>query len=266
MQVPNNRLSIIKDPLRYLLSALQVIISIFAFSALAIEQDDPKLTEVWTPIPAQVRPAKVPNGPPSDAIVLFDGSDLSEWQHWDKTEPKWTLSDGVMTVKPGSKGLQTKRKFCDMQLHLEWRSPALASDAKNQKKGQQLGNSGIYLQNKYEVQILNSYNNQTYANGQAASVYKQSPPLVNASLAPMQWQTYEIIYRAPRFAASGEIITPAAITLLHNGVLVQNHFELAGPTKYRGKPNYDKAHGCDSFYLQDHGNTVSFRNIWVREL
>lgn len=219
---------------------------------------DPKLTEYWEPEVQQVTPQPFP----SDAIVLFDGTDLTQWQHSDKSPAKWSINDGAMTVKTGSRDIQSKHVFCDIQLHIEWRSPRVEPN----KKGQQLGNSGVFMQQRYEVQILNSYENATYVNGQAASIYKQSPPLVNASLPAEEWQTYDIIYKAPTFDNDDKVLTPAYMTLLHNGILVQNHFEIKGSTIYRGKASYEKAHGCDSISLQDHGDKVSFRNIWVREL
>jgi hypothetical protein len=218
----------------------------------------PEMTEYWEPI---VKTVNV-NPVPEDAIVLFDGTDLSQWQHADKRPASWIVNNGVLTVKPGSQNIQTKQAFCNVQLHIEWRSPAVEPN----KTGQQLGNSGVFLQNRYEVQILNSFDNATYVNGQAASIYKQSPPLVNASFPPQQWQTYDIIYKAPTFDGDDKLTSPAYMTVMHNGVLVQNHFELKGLTVYRGDPSYSQVHGCDSISLQDHGDKVSFRNIWVRQL
>ncbi|AWB67414.1 DUF1080 domain-containing protein [Saccharobesus litoralis] len=229
-----------------------------AFNAAAKDKKiDPKWTEQWDPEPRVVEPGPVP----SDAIVLFDGTNMDAWQHGNGDPVKWTIEDGAVTVLPKSKGIKTKQKFCDMQLHIEWRSP---EKVKN-KSGQGLGNSGIFLQSRYEVQILNSYQNRTYANGQAGAIYKQTPPLVNAMKPTGEWQTYDILYQAPRFDDDGDLIKKAHVTVLHNGIVIQNHTEIQGPTLYRGIPQY-KAHGCESFYLQDHSDKVSFRNIWVREL
>ena len=171
------------------------------------------------------------------------------------------VSDGVLTVKPGSGVIKTKRKFNDCQLHIEFRTPAIV-----QGEGQGRGNSGIFLQGRYEVQVLDSYDNVTYSNGQAGSIYKQFMPLVNASKKPGEWQTYDIIFIAPHFNKDNTLKTPAYVTVLHNGVLIQNHVELKGPTQYIGAPAY-KAHPLqESLMLQDHGNTVSYRNIWIREI
>lgn len=229
----------------------------------ANEQDQPapEWTEYWEPEPRVVTPGPVP----SDAIVLL-GKDtgLSQWQHKEGEAAKWTFDNGVMTVKAGTSGVNSKQKFCDMQLHIEWRTPPKGKE--DWQVGQNSGNSGIYIQGRYEVQVLDSYQNRTYSNGQAGAVYKQTPPLVNASKPPMQWQTYDIIYRAPRFDSEGRIDQKAYVTVLHNGVLVQNHTQIQGPTVYRGYPRYTEAHGCESIHLQDHGNPVSYRNIWVRPL
>lgn len=219
-------------------------------------QADPKLTEIWQPVPPSVTAYPVP----SDAIVLFDGSNLNQWQG-QSGKPQWEIEGDTLTIVPGTGGLASKQKFCDIQLHLEWRSPAKEPIG----KGQEIGNSGIYLQGRYEVQILDSYENETYVNGQAASIYKQSAPLVNATAKTGEWNSYDIIYKAPTFSVSGELLTPAFVTVLHNGVLVQNHFEIQGKTTYRGEPKY-QAHGCAPLYLQEHQDKVSFRNIWVREL
>ncbi|WP_347331062.1 3-keto-disaccharide hydrolase [Marinimicrobium locisalis] len=217
-------------------------------------------TEVWEPVPKKVEaPA---GGAPSDAIVLFDGSDLSEWEGENGGEPTWILKDEAMTVARKKGGIRTKRSFCDVQLHLEWRTP---KDIEGMD-GQNRGNSGVFLQERYEVQVLDSYNNKTYPNGQAASIYKQHIPLVNASRPPGVWQSYDIIYQAPEFAEAGELETPAYVTVLHNGVVVQNHVEIQGTTEWIGEPSYDEAHGCAPLYLQDHDASVSYRNIWVREL
>ena len=224
------------------------------------EEMAPELTEVWEPEPAVVT-SGVGMAPPSDAIVLFDGRDLSAWQHHDGRDAEWTLADGAMTVKPKTGDIQTRKGFGDVQLHLEWRTPAEV-----ESKDQGRGNSGVFLQGLYEVQELDSYNNRTYSNGQAASLYKQHIPLVNASRGPGEWQTYDIVFKAPRFDADGGLVSPAFVTVFHNGVLVQNHVELKGPTIYRGYPEYQAHADRLPLMLQDHSNPVSFRNIWIREL
>jgi hypothetical protein len=223
-------------------------------------QADPKVTEVWQPAPNVVTPG-IGTAAPSDAIVLFDGSTLSEWQHADGSPARWRVEDGAFTVVAGTGGIQTTRAFGDVQLHIEWRAPARVEG-----RGQDRGNSGVFFQGQYEVQVLDSYDNPTYVNGQAASVYKQHIPLVNASRAPGQWQSYDIVFRAPRFAADGSVETPAYLTVFHNGVLVQDRAEVKGITVNRGAPYYEKHDPKLPLMLQDHGSPVSFRNVWVREL
>ncbi|MBD7922956.1 MULTISPECIES: 3-keto-disaccharide hydrolase [Xanthomonas] len=220
---------------------------------------DPAKTEVWKPVPAIV--ATPPGRAPSDAIVLFDGKDLSAWESEQGGRVPWSVADGALTVVPGSKGIRTKQRFCDIQLHVEWRTPT----ATRGFDGQQRGNSGIFLQELYELQVLDSYNNPTYANGQAGAIYKQAIPLVNASRAPGQWQAYDIIWKAPRFSQGGGLTSPARITVLHNGVLVQDDTVLSGKTEYIGAPSYSP-HACAPISLQEHDSKVSYRNIWVREL
>ena len=222
----------------------------------------PEATEFYEPVPKVVAAGESITDPPEDAIVLFDGSNLSSWlSEKDNSEAKWTVENGVLTVKPGTGGIKTKQEFGDMQIHIEWRAPSVV-----ESEGQGRGNSGVYIMNKYEVQILDSYENETYTNGQAASIYKQSPPLVNVTNPPGEWNTYDIIFTAPRFDKNGMLVSPAEITVLHNGVVVQNDFELRGPTEYIGIPNYTAHEEKLPLHLQDHGDLVSFRNIWVREL
>jgi len=220
---------------------------------------DPAKTEVWTPVPATV--ATPPGKAPSDAIVLFDGKDVSAWESEQGGRVPWTVADGAMTIVPGSKGIRTRQRFCDIQLHVEWRAPVETKGF----DGQNRGNSGIFLQELYELQVLDSYNNTTYANGQAGALYKQAMPLVNASRAPGQWQAYDILWKAPRFSPGGGLVSPARITVLHNGVLVQDDTVLAGKTEYIGAPSYSP-HACAPLYLQEHDSNVSYRNIWVRQL
>ena len=215
-------------------------------------------TEVWTPVPPIV--TAIEGLAPSDAISLLDNN-LSQWQSV-KTGAgaKWVMDDGVLTVKPGTGDIRSKASFCDIQLHLEWR----VGKDKMDREGQLRNNSGIFLQEMYEIQILDSYQNQTYPNGQAGSVYKQTMPLANATRASGEWQQYDIIYQAPKFDGEKRV-SPGFVTVLHNGVLVQNHTEIAGTTEWIGAPQV-KAHGCLPLKLQDHGDSVSFRNIWVRKL
>jgi len=235
---------------------------LLAFAAIvhAQTQVDPKLTEVWQPVPRMVNPGHG-TAAPSDALVLFDGKDLSEWESIEGGPAKWSAGGEAFTVSKGTGDIRTKSAFGDCQLHIEWRAPA-----KIEGEGQGRGNSGVFLQGRYEVQILDSYNNVTYANGQAASIYKQYIPLVNASRKPGEWQTYDIYFRAPRFSEEGALVTPAYVTVVHNGVLVQDHVQLEGSTVYRGVPSYVKHNPKEPLVLQDHGNAVSYRNIWIREL
>ncbi len=237
-----------------------IIISIILFISLQnkAQKSKPKDTEDWSQKPEIVT---VEEGTiPSDAIVLFNGKDLSEWQGKDG-EVKWKVSKKSMTIVKGTGGIFTKKKFGDIQLHIEWRSPK-----KVDGKGQGRGNSGVYLQNRYEVQVLDSYQNETYYNGQAGSIYKQYIPLVNASRKPGKWQTYDIIFIAPRFNADNSLKTAGRITVIHNGVLIQHNVELKGPTVFNGKPEYKFHPEKEPIMLQNHTNPVSYRNIWVREL
>lgn len=219
---------------------------------------DPKETEFWDPEVKVVSPGQIP----SDAIVLFDGKNLDEWVSVLTGKPAdWTVSDGAMTVKKGAGMIQTKRNFTNFQLHIEWRSPIEPETLTSQGKG----NSGVFLQGLYEVQVLNSYKNRTYRNGQAGSIYKQSAPLVNATSPMGEWNTYDIIYTAPTFTKNGGIETFGYVTVIHNGVVVQNHTRIQGTTPYIGQPK-NPVHGPGPIALQDHGNLVSFRNIWIREI
>ncbi len=230
----------------------------FVIKGLLVAQiTDPKATEVWEPVPRMVTPGQG-TAPPSDAIVLFDGNDLSEWTHNGGAPVKWNLEGGAMTVAKGTGSIFTKRTFGDCQLHIEWRAPVDDND-----EGQDRGNSGIFLQNRYEVQVLDSHGGKTYPNGQAGSLYKQSIPLVNACRPAGEWQVYDIIYKAPIFNKDGIRTAPGYVTVLHNGVLIQNHFKLQGTTEYIGLPK-NIAHGKAPIQLQDHGEKVSYRNIWIR--
>ncbi|MDO3385506.1 DUF1080 domain-containing protein [Gilvimarinus sp. SDUM040013] len=219
-------------------------------------------TEVWEPVPAQVSFNKA--GVPSDAIVLFDGSGLEAWESAkDSSAGPWNIKGDVLETNPKTGDIRTRQDFCDVQLHIEWQAPP--EDLMEGPEGQGRGNSGVFFQERYEVQVLDSHGGETYPNGQAGSIYKQHIPLVNATKPLTQWNVYDIIYRAPRFDESGDLVSPAFVTVLHNGVLVQNHAEIQGPTSWIGHPPYE-AHGCAPLRLQDHGNPTKFKNIWVREL
>ena len=248
--------------------ALAVLVLLPLAAVPAAQQ--PRDTEVWQPVPKVVTPGATDAAPPSDAIVLFDGSNLREWVSTkDKSPAQWMVAGGVMTVDKKAGNIETKRSFRNYQLHLEWRIPPTITGS-----DQARGNSGVFLASTgtgdagYELQILDSYDNSTYVNGQAASVYKQGIPLVNAMRRPGEWQTYDVVWTAPVFDADGSVMSPARITAFHNGVLVQNNFELQGETLYIGKPTY-KAYDRAPIKLQAHGDPsppISFRNIWVREL
>jgi hypothetical protein len=226
---------------------------------MAQEKMKPEDTEFWEPVPKIITAS--PGIAPSDAVVLFDGSNLESWESVSTgKEAEWIVEGGFLTVNPKKGDIRTKQNFEDYQLHLEWRTPVVIKG-----KSQGRGNSGVFMQGLYEVQILDNYDNRTYSNGQAASIYKQTRPLVNASRKPGEWQTYDIIWTAPRFNDDGTLAKKARVTVLHNGVLVQNNTEVEGTTEYIGKPQI-KAHGPGPIVLQDHGDLVSFKNIWIRPL
>ena len=235
---------------------------LFFFSLLLVNLAAQKAedTEDWSLRPEKVTPGTF-NSPPSDAIVLWAGTgDLENWTG-EKGEATWNESHCCLTVAPKTGGISTRQSFGDVQLHIEWRAPEVIEG-----KGQGRGNSGIYFMGLYEVQVLDSYENETYYNGQAASVYKQHIPLVNASRPPGVWQEDDIILTAPRFSDAGSLESPAFVSVLHNGILVQNHVELKGPTVFIGKPKY-RVHEAElPLFLQDHNNPVSYRNIWIRRL
>lgn len=232
----------------------------------------PEETEVWTPVPKVVTPGATCGAAPSDAVILFDGKNLDEWvSAQDHTPAQWVVGDGIMTVKkaPGVGNIETKRKFKNYQLHVEWKVPENITGS-----GQLRGNSGIFLASLgpgdagYELQVLDNYNNATYVNGQAGSIYKEGIPLANANRKPGEWQTYDIAWTAPTFNEDGSLKTPAYVTVFFNGILVQNHFQLTGQTLFIGKPFY-KQYDAAPIKLQAHGDKsepISFRNIWVREL
>jgi hypothetical protein len=230
----------------------------------------PEETEIWEPVPAVVTPGATCGAPPSDAIILFDGKNEDEWVLVrDKSPANWIVADGLLTVNKAGGSIETKRTFKNYQLHVEWRVPANITGS-----GQARGNSGVFLASTglgdsgYELQVLDPYQNKTYVNGMAGSIYKESIPLVNPGRKPGEWQTYDVVWTAPTFNDDGSLKTPAYVTVFFNGVLVQNHFQLTGQTLYIGKPFY-KAYTSAPIKLQAHGDKsepLSFRNIWVREL
>lgn len=242
---------------------LPLSLCLFAVSRLAgadAPVPRPELTEQWTPVPPIVTVS--PQGIPSDAIVLFDGTNTDAWETTDPTKPGWQLENGVWTVVPKTGNMQTKQAFGDMQLHVEFRTPSVVKG-----EGQGRGNSGIMIMaGRYELQVLDSHQNVTYSNGQAGSLYKQFPPLANASRPPGEWQVYDIVFIAPRFNADGSLKSPARLTAFHNGVLVQHDQTILGVTGFRGPPRYEAHPEKLPLQLQNHGDLVSFRNIWVREL
>jgi len=249
---------------------MAVAATIITVPAAAQQAGKPADTEVWEPVPRVVTPGATDREPPSDAIRLFDGKNLDEWVLTkDKSPARWKVGDGNITVDKSVGNIETKRRFTNYQLHIEWRVP---SDITGTDQGR--GNSGVFLASTgdgddgYELQILDSYMNKTYVNGQAAAIYKQGIPLANASRKPGEWQTYDIVWTAPTFSADGSVKTPAYVTAFHNGVLVQSHFALTGETRYIGKPEYKKYESAP-IKLQSHGDKsepLSFRNIWVRPL
>jgi hypothetical protein len=211
--------------------------------------------------PGVVTPGKNSSDPPSDAIILFNGQNLSRWQSADSSAAKWKVIDGYAEVAPGTGDIQTRDKFGDVQLHIEWATPAVAKG-----EGQERGNSGVFFMGQYEVQVLDSYENKTYYHGQAGSVYKQYAPLVNASRKPGEWQTYDIVFHAPKFDEQGKVVDRARVTVIHNGVLIQNNVEIYGIT-YNDRPAIYIAHPPElPLRLQDHHNPVRYRNIWIRRL
>jgi len=217
-----------------------------ASSGLAAPQGEPRVID--------------PGPPPADAIVLFDGKDLSQWKSDNGGGPaKWEVKDGAAIVN-GTGGISTRQGFADCQLHIEWATPAEVKG-----EGQGRGNSGVFMQGRYEIQILDSFNNKTYYDGQAGAIYRQHAPLVNASRKPGEWQAYDVIYHAPRFDGTGKLLKPGTVTVLQNGVLIQDNAEIKGPTA-SDNPRYEAHPLKQPVALQDHGNPVRFRNIWIREL
>jgi 3-keto-disaccharide hydrolase len=225
-----------------------------------------KIHDPNRPLPPVVDPGTpstqdLPGHAPSDAVVLFDGKDLSKWAYKDGTAAKWKVENGYAEVVVKTGYIYTREAFGDCQLHVEYAEPIPPKG-----ESQERGNSGVFLMGLYEIQVLDSYQNKTYADGQAAAVYGQYPPLVNASRAPGQWQSYDIIFHGPRFAKDGKLLRPAHVTVFHNGVLVQDNVELTGPTAHGARPPYSPHAEKLPLALQDHGDPVRYRNIWIREL
>ena len=245
------------------LAAILAIVSVMPLSAQQVPDIPWPPADTTRPRPPVITPgpAGAPVPAPSDAIVLFDGSDLSQWRSDSGKPAGWTVRDGYMEVKPGAGTIQTAQGFGSMQLHIEWASPTPPMG-----EGQERGNSGVYLMGLYEVQVLDSYDNPTYADGEAASLYGQYPPLVNASRKPGEWQTYDIIFHAPTFKSDGSLERPAVVTVIHNGVLVQDHVVLTGPTAHHARPPYKAHAGKLPLMLQDHGSLVRYRQVWIRRL
>jgi Domain of Unknown Function (DUF1080). len=237
-----------------------LLLALLAVNIAAFAQWSPEQTEWYYPKPEKVTPAKVAGQAPSDAVVLFDGKDLSKWVSDKGSDAPWKIENGVMIVKPGTGAIKTKEFFGDCQLHIEFKSPAPENH-----DGQNRGNSGIFLQSKYEVQVLDGDNNDTYVNGMIGSIYKQQAPLVDAYTKNGEWQVYDIIWKAPVFGTAGKLESPAIITVILNGVVIQNNYILKGTTEYIGLPKYEE-HGRLPIMLQDHGTEVAFRNIWIRNL
>jgi hypothetical protein len=262
--------------MRIRFSQILALASLASMTAFLVAQEPtkpkPEDTEVWEPVPKVVNPGGTYGEPPSDAIVLFDGKNLDEWvSAQDHSPAKWDVANGMLTVSKahGVGNIETKRSFKNYQLHIEWRIPENITGS-----GQARGNSGVFLASTgpgddgYELQVLDSYNNKTYVNGQAASIYKQSPPLVNPNRKPGEWQSYDVVWTAPTFSDDGPVKTPASVTVFFNGVLVQNHFQLKGQTLYIGQPFYKK-YDSAPIKLQAHGDKsepLSFRNIWIRDI
>ncbi len=263
----------IQFPRFMLLKLIALAIFTFMTASLYAQQTTakPEDTEVWQPEPKVVTPGNTCGAPPSDAIILFDGKNLDEWvSAQDRSQPaKWNISDGILTVAKSTGNIETKRMFHNYQFHMEWRVPENITGS-----GQARGNSGLFLASTgtgdagYELQVLDSYNNKTYVNGMVGSLYKQSIPLANPMRKPGEWEVYDVVWTAPTFNEDGSVKTPAYATVFLNGVLVDNHFELKGETRYIGQPFYKKFDGAP-IKLQAHGDKsepLSFRNIWVREL
>ena len=241
--------------------ATLLLVSCFTCSlySQSIEPTEPRATEDWAQRPRSVAGELLQWKIPSDAIILL-GENTDQWTKMDGSPAEWTMEAGIMTVKPGTGDIVSKASFGDCHLHMEWRSPLVIKG-----NGQGRGNSGVFLASRYEVQVLDCDNNETYFNGQAGSIYKQHPPLANACNNTGEWNSYDIIFKAPKWDLFGNKLESGRLTLIHNGVVVQNNAEIAGTTEYIGYPK-NLTHGGAPLKLQDHGDLVSYRNIWIRRL
>jgi hypothetical protein len=244
---------------------LSIVFSLIQLSMAQVPTIKWKIHDPNRPNPPIITPGTAstqdsPGTAPSDAVVLLDGKDLSKWVDKDGKPAGWKVEDGYMEVVAKTGNISTRDSFGDCQLHVEFSEPTPAHG-----ESQERGNSGVFLMGTYEIQVLDSYENKTYADGQAGAIYGQYPPLVNASRPPGQWQTYDVIFHGPRFA-NGKVERPARITLLHNGVLVQDNVELTGPTAHGERPAYKSGPKKMPLQLQDHGDPLRYRNIWIREL
>ncbi len=240
---------------------------LFAQQGSQPRQWDARSTEWYTPVPPKVQPGKTAGQPPSDAIILFDGKDLSKWVSTNRVEAgnkpdaaPWKIENGAMYVVPGNGGIRTKEYFGDCQLHIEFKSPAPEN-----YNSQDRGNSGVFMPGGYEIQVLDGDNNTTYVNGMVGSIYKQQAPMVNAYSKNGEWQVYDIYWKAPVFDGEGGLVSPAIVTVVLNGIVVQNNYIVKGSTPYTGLPKYTP-HGRMPISLQDHGTAVGFRNVWIRNL
>ncbi len=251
----------LKHTKRLILAVLAATLPMGLLACAAEKSSRWQIHDPTRPLPPVVVPADQCGQPPSDAVILFDGKDLSAWQSSKDGGPaKWKVENGFVEVAAKTGDIRTKESFGSCQLHIEWATP-------EQVKGvsQECGNSGVFLMDKYEVQLLDSYGNTTYADGQAGAIYGQNPPLVNACKAPGQWQSYDIIFHAPVFNGQ-KVVKPATVTILHNGVLIQDHWEIKGSTFHKIPAKYEPHPDKMPIHLQDHGNPTRFRNIWIRPL
>jgi Domain of Unknown Function (DUF1080) len=251
---------------RLFMAGSLVVTAAVLVAGLQAGQQQWKIHDRSRPAPPAVTPGECSTqahagAAPSDAMVLFDGKDLSKWKAADGGPAKWKVGDGYFEVAPGTEDMYTRDTFGDAQLHLEWATPDPPRG-----EDQDRGNSGFFLMGLYELQVLDSYHSKTYADGQAGAIYGQYPPLVNACCPPGQWQAYDVVFHGPRFDKDGKLARPAFITVLHNGVLVQDHARIMGPTEHMKRPPYHVTPDKLPIKLQDHNHPVRYRNIWVREL
>lgn len=237
-----------------------LLVSIVFVKIASAQEWDPASTEWYHPVPPVVLPGTLPGQPPSDAVVLFDGTSLSKWKSKDGTAPKWQINNGELVIVPGAGHIYTQDYFGDCQIHVEFKIPESTENGSKRSPG----NSGVHIQDKYEIQILDN-DDDIFINGMVGSVYKQAAPLVNAYTNRGEWQSLDIYWTAPKFGTGGVFESPAVITVVMNGVAIHNHYVLKGNTPYRGLPDY-QAHGRLPLRLSEHGDVVSYRNIWIRNL